>query len=408
MSWGGSGGFFGPKTPIAGPPGAGLTGGLDRLRQTARESHAQGRLLDAMQTQIAVLALGKAAGERQVNDFLFAGLLYDCANRPADGVATLQEAIALYPNAPELHENLAVFLLGLRDLPGCIDAANTALSLGSLSPNVHDCLCEAHQHAGNLDHAVAAGRTALEAKDQRFGSAAPIVPPPERPPEPFNPERPEENVIAYSLWGDDPRYQVPLLENARIQPHLFPTWTLRVYHDPNVDPSYLAELAKRGVQLRPMVPDRGVPAHRGLLWRFEAIADPSVRRFLIRDADSLLTVKERVAVDAWLASNHHFHAMRDWYTHTDLLLAGMWGGVGGILPPPAALLQAHIFFRTETNHIDQDILRTTVWPVVRNHILIHDSIFQPCLGSVPVPPVGTLPTGHHIGENAFLHFTKSG
>ena len=138
------------------------------------------------------------------------------------------------------------------------------------------------------------------------------------------------------------------------------------------------------------------------------IADPTVRRFLIRDADSLLTVKERVAVDAWLASDFHFHAMRDWYTHTDLLLAGMWGGVGGILPGPAALLRAQPLWRMETNHIDQDLLTVAVWPAVRRHILIHDSVFQPSLGSVPFPPFGGLPPGHHIGANAFLHFTKSG
>jgi hypothetical protein len=41
-------------------------------------------------------------------------------------------------------------------------------------------------------------------------------------------------------------------------------------------------------------------------------------------------------------------------------------------------------------------------------MLIHDSIFQPCLGSVPFPPFGALPAGHHIGQNAFLHFSKSG
>ena len=122
----------------------------------------------------------------------------------------------------------------------------------------------------------------------------------------------------------------------------------------------------------------------------------------------MLTVKERVAVDAWLRSDFHFHAMRDWYTHTDLLLAGMWGGVGGILPSPAALLRGYSFWRMENNHIDQDLLTETIWPAVRRNVLIHDSIFQPCLGSVPFPPFGNLPDGHHIGQNAFLHFSKAG
>jgi hypothetical protein len=179
---------------------------------------------------------------------------------------------------------------------------------------------------------------------------------------------------------------------------------MRVYHDDSVDPAVLAALVAQGVTLTRMRLPQNVPAHRALLWRFQAIADPAVRRFLIRDADALLTVKERVAVDAWLASGRHFHALRDWYTHTDLLLAGLWGGVGGILPGPDVLLRAYTGWRAEGAHIDQDVLSEVVWPTVRDSIVIHDSIFQPCLGSVAFPPFGALPAGQHIGQNAFRHF----
>ena len=151
-----------------------------------------------------------------------------------------------------------------------------------------------------------------------------------------------------------------------------------------------------------------MPVHRKLLWRFDVIADPTVKRFLVRDADSLLSVKERVAVDAWLHSKYHFHTMRDWYTHTDLLLAGMWGGVGGILPAPVELLRHYSAWRVENDHVDQDVLSETVWPAVRDNILIHDSVFTGAIGSVAFPPYGALLPGYHIGQNAFLYFTKTG
>ena len=93
-------------------------------------------------------------------------------------------------------------------------------------------------------------------------------------------------------------------------------------------------------------------------------------------------------MDAWLRSDRYFHAMRDWYTHTDLILAGMWGGVGNILPSPADLFRASTNWRVENDHIDQDILSDTVWPTVRGSILIHDSVFTGTLGSVPFPPFG--------------------
>ncbi len=381
---------------------------LDALRRCANDAYLKGHVAEAAEAQSAVLIMARTVGAPQADDFLFAGLIHHATHCLTDGIAVLREGLGLYPGNPALHENLAVLLLANADIAGSITSCHTALALGSPSPNIHDCLCEAYQRTGRLDLAVAAGRASLEAKDRRFGNAEPLVAMPSGLPSVFNPDRSEQNIIAYSLWGNQPRYHVPLLENARIRPHLFPDWSLRVYHDHTVDTSYLAQLAALGVQLRRMALPPGTPTHRGLLWRFEVIADPEVQRFLIRDADSLLTVKERVAVDAWLHSDFHFHTMRDWYTHTDVLLAGMWGGVGGILPAPATLLRAYSFWRMENDHIDQDLLTETVWPAIRRTILIHDSIFQPCLGSLPFPPFGGLPGGHHIGQNAFLYFSKGG
>ncbi|MDB5399730.1 MAG: hypothetical protein JWQ55_1748 [Rhodopila sp.] len=420
MSQDGTGGFLRPlarippTSPVIADPGrcasaaVSPSADLDHLRNVARDAYATGRAAEAAEAQAAVLARAKAAGTPAADDFLFAGLIHHAAGRGADAIEILRDGLRCYPDNASMHENLAVLLLATPDISGSIEACRSALALGSDSPNVHDCLCSAYRRAGRTDLAIEAGRQALECKDRRFGAARPLVAMPTGLPPAFNPGHPEQNVIAYTLWSNQPRYQVPLLENARIRPHLFPEWTIRVYHDNTVDRGYLGRLAALGVQLRSMVLPPGVPPHRGLLWRFEAIADPSVARFLIRDADSLLTVKERVAVDAWLLSEFHFHAMRDWYSHTDLLLAGMWGGVGGILPPLAALMSAYTPWRVENDHVDQDLLSVTVWPAIRRNVLIHDSIFQPCLGSVAFPPFGALPAGHHIGQNAFLHFSKSG
>lgn len=403
MSWSGSSFYFGPprqsgrdsfvvETPVPADP-----------REAARAFYGRGDVEQALTLQFDIMVREKPTAD----DYLFMGLLHHAAHNPRAAADLLREGAAQFPDNAAIHENLAVVLLAAGAEPDAIAAAETAIALGSISPNLQDCLCEAHARLGRLDLALSAGRLALEAKDRRFGTAAPLAVLPATPPPAFNPDLPEQNVIAYTLWGDDPQYQLPLAENARIMPHLFPGWTMRVYHDQAVDPIFLADLASHGVQLFSGALPPGVPAHRRLLWRFEVIADPAVRRFLIRDADSLLTVKERVAVDAWLASRHWFHVMRDWYTHTDLILAGMWGGVGGVLPGPAMLLQAYTNWRFETDHIDQDLLSETVWPIVKQSVLIHDSIFQPCLGSVPFPPFGALPSGKHIGQNAVLDLQKN-
>lgn len=373
----------------------------DELREIARDHYARGSLDEAIAVQHMVMT----SGPPSVADCLYLALMLFAAHDLTGGIAVLRDGLARFPDEPALHENLAVFLVTAGQLAGAVEACRRALALGSGSPNVHDCLCEALNLLGDTRAAIESGRASLIAKDARFGARPAPFAPPSGPPPPFDPASPGANVIAYTLWGNENRYLVPLRENVRLLAHLFPAWTIRVYHDATVDHGYIADLGRQGVQVRQMILPPGQPGHRRLLWRFEAARDPSVARFLIRDADSLLTVKERVAVDAWLASDAWFHAMRDFHTHTDLILAGMWGGVGNILPGPTDLFRLSTGWRVENNHIDQDILSDTVWPAVRSSILIHDSVFTGTLGSVPFPPYGDLPVGMHVGQNAFVHFS---
>ncbi len=380
---------------------------LENLRNAVRDAYGHGALDESIALQQKVLAMAREIDALLPDDFLFFGLMMYARRQLGDGIGALRDGVEHFPDNAPIHENLGVFLLGMGDTAGAIAESNRAVELGSDSFNVHDCLCDAYAQIGRVDEASAAGRAALEAKDRFFGSRQSLANVPDGLPPAFNPLNPAENVIAYCLWGSDHRYLVPLLENARIQPHLFPGWTMRLYHDATVPHDFLPQLARLGVQFVQKTLPPNVPEHRKLLWRFDVVADPSVRRFLIRDADALLTVKERVAVDAWLQSRYYFHAMRDWFSHTDLLLAGMWGGVGNILPPTETLMRAYTAWRVENNHVDQDVLSETVWPTIRRNCLIHDSVFTGCLGSVAFPPFGGQLPGYHIGQNAFLHFKRN-
>src|SRR5262249_49951752 len=117
----------------------------------------------------------------------------------------------------------------------------------------------------------------------------------------------------------------------------------------------------------------------GLFWRFLVADDPSVDRYIIRDADSVVNTQERVAVDLWIESSRHFHVMRDWCSHTEPILAGMWGGVRGALPRLDTMIQEFVTDITQRisigRIIDQVFLRTKIWPIVRKSVLQHDSIF---------------------------------
>ena len=327
-------------------------GALEAARQATHEAYARGAFDHAITAQRGILAEAKALSRATPGDYLFLGLMLYGGQQLREGIESLRDGIRLFPDNAPMHENLGVFLLQVGDLAGCIAECQQAVALGSDSPNVHDCLCDAWSQIGRPDEAIAAGRAALEAKDRKFGGRAPLVAVPDGLPPAFNWSTPQENVIAYCLWGSEPRYLVPLQENVRIVaapvPRLDASGCITTRPCRSLT-CWNWRDAACSCGLWCCRPD--VPAHRKLLWRFEAIADPTVRRFLIRDADSLLSVKERVAVDAWLQSRFWFHTMRDWYTHTDLVLAGMWGGVGNVLPTPATLMRPirHGGWRTTTS-----------------------------------------------------------
>jgi hypothetical protein len=119
----------------------------------------------------------------------------------------------------------------------------------------------------------------------------------------------------------------------------------------------------------------------------------------VRDCDSLVTEREAAAVDEWLSSGKSFHVMRDWWTHTDTMLSGMWGGIAGVLPPMSELVESYRSAHVMTANWDQWFLRDRVWGLIRNDCLVHDRFYQATGGRpFPIPdPSG----GRHIGEDEF-------
>ncbi len=109
------------------------------------------------------------------------------------------------------------------------------------------------------------------------------------------------------------------------------------------------------------------------------------------------------AVDDWLLSGKRFHLMRDWYGHTDLILAGLWGGTGGILADIEARITGYVGANDKIDRkLDQRFLADIVWPSIHQDYLSHDTYFG-CFDARPFPLWGRLPPGHHVGQNASVH-----
>jgi len=241
------------------------------------------------------------------------------------------------------------------------------------------------------------GHRSLQAADDKFrqGQRWPLPPL-----TPFNTQAADRNIIAFSLYGAQPRYCETLVENIKAAAGLYPQWTCRVYLDDSVPQHVWQRLQEAGAQLRDMSGEKEIfPT----LWRFLVMDDPQVERFMVRDADSLVSEREAAAVEAWLASPFHFHHMRDYFTHTELLLAGMWGGVNGVFPRVEPLIRQFIAsYQGSERFTDQYFLKAVLWPTVRMSILNHDEIFD-FHHAQPWPahaPIRWKSDAFHVGSNA--------
>lgn len=244
------------------------------------------------------------------------------------------------------------------------------------------------------------GKQSLERSSARH-SHGPSHPLANSPPA-FQPDQPQRNIIAFTLFGDSPRYCESAVANVHVAKELFPHWRCRIYLDGSVPLSVHQRLQEAGAQIIDMSGAAQDGIHP-LMWRFLVVDDPEVDRYLIRDADSLLSEREQAAVAQWVASDYWFHHMRDYFTHTELILAGLWGGCRGGLMTLKPLMQAWLARQTDvTRFADQIFLREIVWPTLHRSVMSHDDWFD-FHGAIPFPAHEAIrwrTQSFHVGSNA--------
>jgi len=186
-----------------------------------------------------------------------------------------------------------------------------------------------------------------------------------------------KNIVSFSLWGNNTLYLNGAVKNVTAYAELFPEWKCRFYHDDSVPEDIVQQLKNLGAELYKCKP---LPDVLGMYWRFLAIDDPTINYCMIRDADSLPTMREKYAVNEWIDSGQPFHIMRDNESHTTAILGGMWGCVSGLIKPsmkehisswftilkPVQSEQGKLFHGT-----DQMFLESIIWPKIKNTHIAH-------------------------------------
>ncbi|KAF8056735.1 hypothetical protein HT031_006233 [Scenedesmus sp. PABB004] len=182
------------------------------------------------------------------------------------------------------------------------------------------------------------------------------------------------SVISMALYGAQARFTDGALDNALLVRRDWGNWTLRVYVGDGVPEGTLTALQALGAELVRVTSNQRGAA--GMFWRFYVLEDRTVSRFIIRDADSRLTRRDRAAVDEWVASGAFFHTLHDNPYHSTPVMGGMWGAVNGLVSPRIIAEWRDADAKNSPTYTlgnDQAWLAGSLWPHVKNFTLQHAS-----------------------------------
>ena len=134
--------------------------------------------------------------------------------------------------------------------------------------------------------------------------------------------------IAFSLYGNEPRYTIGAIKNAILASRYFPFddgFVVRFYVGSSVNAAIVSTLKLvKGVQIVEMDSEEN---HNGKLWRYFAFSDPQFEAVICRDVDARLSYRDRIAHEDWEQSGLDYHIIKDHPSgHNYPISAGMFAG----------------------------------------------------------------------------------
>lgn len=185
-----------------------------------------------------------------------------------------------------------------------------------------------------------------------------------------------KKIISFSLWGDSPKYLQGAIENIHLQKKIYPGWICRFYVHNSVSQEYVNNLVDLGAEIVIKTEEIGDSRNQnGMFWRFEILKDQNVERFIVRDADSRLSYREKNCVIDWEKSKEQFHIIRDHHYHSTKIMGGMWGATREFMDIFNYDLSLSEFKQMDYQNnyaADQEFLARIIYPLIKNSSCIHD------------------------------------
>ena len=215
-----------------------------------------------------------------------------------------------------------------------------------------------------------------------------------------------KKVISYSLWGNNPTYNIGAIKNAVMALEFYPDFECWFYiHKESVLNETITTLENMK-HVKIIFKNGDLKKCKPMMWRFEAIDDDNVELIISRDADSRFTLREKLAVNEWLKSDKTFHIMRDHPHHNFVILGGMFGSrkIKG-LDKWSNIINNYI--QDSDKMYDQDFLRDSIYPLIKNDVIIHATFHKYENELCKDFPIGYDDSYRFIGEYIYADESRS-
>jgi hypothetical protein len=130
-------------------------------------------------------------------------------------------------------------------------------------------------------------------------------------------------IFSFSLYGDNRKYSDPLFINMNVIKSNFNNFEIYIYYDSSVPSLIINELKKKGANVFEMTTKYNTATEK-MSWRYGPIFNNLTDCCIIRDSDSVISIREIGLIKEWLNSSYNFHIIRDHPLHNMPIMGGLF------------------------------------------------------------------------------------
>lgn len=177
-------------------------------------------------------------------------------------------------------------------------------------------------------------------------------------------------------------YAIGIAQNLLTLSQVLPGWIIRVFVSNDAPPGVVKMLKVLNCEVVVM-PSPAPNYVFAMTWRFLVADDGDVARFLVRDADSRVSTKDRQIIERWTSDRTPVCIARDHPSHRRPIMGGTWGGTRDFRRA-ANLTTVRSSLETSLREkgtqwarysMDQNWLKSVVWEAVENVTSQFDASF---------------------------------